>query len=324
MKSTHPVWTTALAASLCACSSISSIDDPNNVTSGGLAYYMPQKDFVVTMTKAKGAYTDIALSETPAYPDLGKAYWLQFQENMIGKNVLNIGIGTNGLLTSSKSVTTSGLTDALKSLGESIGTGVGLAAPAAAAAAKQDTCADGKHVFHIHPGSVSATPCGVFNVAVKKLAAVPGPPKLPERKPAVSGIFYRQAEPYEIRVSGPLNTSAILFSPTQAPVQLLPISKTLFSNNDADFGFTDGMPTKYNQTTDGELIALFKLPAEVIGAYFGAIGKMFDSLKATDSKEAEVLAASIKLELAKRKYDLCLAAVQAKDNALVQQLECAK
>ena len=48
----------------------------------------------------------------------------------------------------------------------------------------------------------------------------------------------------------------------------------------------------------------------------------YASNKTKDSKQAEVLAGSIKLELAKQKYDACLAAIKANDQARIKELNC--
>lgn len=313
------------AALMAGCSSINSIPAPSGANDG-LTYFMPRKDIVVTVVKANGKLSTVSLDLTPAYPDLSTAFILSFSKNLVGKNEINIGVATNGLLTSTKSTTTSGVSDVLKGLGESIGTLAGLAAPAAAAPV--DKCVDGTHTFIVDPqkaasGTVVSAACGL-SISVKKLGISSAPQHMKAAQSSESGIFYRQAEPYLVEATGVLNSAAILMSPSGSNVHFLPVTKTLFSNNQADFGFTDGMPTKYDQSADGEIVALAKLPAEVIAAYFGAVGKVFDSFKANDTSKGDSLAASIKLELAKKKYDACIAAIQAKDDTALQQLECGK
>ena len=140
---------------------------------------------------------------------------------------------------------------------------------------------------------------------------------------AHSGIFYRQNEPYLVKAEGPgINMQQLVFSPSFADTAFLPVKKTFFADNEADFTFTDGVPTKYKQSTSGEAIALVKLPADIFSAYFAAIGSVFDAFKTNDTKEKDALTQSMKLELAKLKYDACIKAITAKDNDALKSLGC--
>lgn len=107
----------------------------------------------------------------------------------------------------------------------------------------------------------------------------------------------------------------ILASPSASPVYFLPISKTFFSNNSAELGFSDGIPSKYDQMTEGEAVALAKLPADIIGAYFEAVGKIFTAFSTSDKNETTALADEYKLELEKNKFKLCMNALKAKKTA---------
>jgi hypothetical protein len=138
-----------------------------------------------------------------------------------------------------------------------------------------------------------------------------------------SGVFYRQNEPYNITVTGNgVKVAKIVFSPSSSPTEFLPASRTFFSNNSAEFTFVDGVPTKYKQDTDGELAALFKLPGDVLSAYFSAIGSIFDSFKSNDTKQSDALSASLSLELQKQKVNACLAAIKANDTQKIKDLGC--
>lgn len=309
-----------LSIILAGCSSVSSIREPA-ADNDGLVYYMPKKDFLVTVTKANDQTTVVSLTTTGAYADISKPFVLKHSGNLLGKNALKVGIEISGLLKTSKSTTTSGVSEALKNLGETFGTLHGFRA--GAADLERASCGNGIHTFIFHASINNARACE-FNITIIKLVPTKLQSSAKLAGETYSGIFYKQAEPYLITATGPINTSAIVLSPNEAPLAFLPISRTFFSNNEADFGFTDGMPTKYDQDTDGELIALFKLPATVIAAYFTAIGTIFDSFKGRDTKEAETLAASVKLEIAKKKYDACLAAIIAKDDTTIAKLECGK
>ena len=136
-----------------------------------------------------------------------------------------------------------------------------------------------------------------------------------------AGIFYRQDLPYLVTVTGgAVNEAAMVFSPSDSRTHFLPIARTFFSSNSADFELSDGVPKRYKQASDGEGIALFKLPADVLSAYFSAVGSLFDAFKVRDTKQAEMLGESLKLELAKKKYDACLEALQAKDDNRIKAL----
>lgn len=312
-----------LISTLCiiSCSSIKSIQEPKPDDVDGLTYYMPKKDFVVTVNVKNSKLTKVSFGTTPAYPDLAKQYVLNHGSNFLGKNTLNVAVTEKGLLTSSKSTTVSNVTDAFKNLATTYGqlrtfSLVGPPAPAG------NCTTDGDHIF-TYPKEGTYTPCNLA-VTITKAASSNGT-KAHTKKVAesYSGIFYRQNEPYTVSATGSgLNVSSIVFSPSDSKTLFLPVSKTFFANNDAEFAFTDGVPTKYNQDTDGEAIALLKLPADILGAYFSAVGSVFDSFKANDGKEAAALNSSLSLELAKKKYAACIEAIEADDEDLIKELEC--
>lgn len=287
--------------------------------SDGLIYFMPKKDFLVKMIVVKNKVTSVTLETTAAYPDKSKAYLLRYKGNLAGKNVGNVGIDTNGLLVSSKSTLTSGVSGAFQSIGEIAGS-FKFSKPAGLA---EQQCQDGTHSFILETTSTryqNGGACGLSIVITKKM---PTATMLIRSSSSTSGIYYRQAEPYQIDVSGGYDTSAILFSPSESPTAFLPISKSFFANNDADFGFTDGMPTKYDQSTDGEVVGLLTIPATVLAAYFSAVGKIFDSFKSNDDKQSEALSASTKLEMAKIKYAACSDAITSgKDDSTLEKLGC--
>lgn len=319
---------------LWGCASISS--SPATDQTDGLVYFLPKKNVLVTVIKkvdvnTKFISTTVEIASTAAFPDLSQPYAINFNRNLVGKNALKVGISSTGLLSSSKATSTGGLTDALKNLVESVGmlSGSGLGALPDPVAA----CGEGTHsfIYTVEPGQ-KPDACDQ-KISIERFAAassaVSGTPLITSAatpsQGSRSGVFYRQEEAFKVTARGPnVNASTIVLSPSLAPTRFLPVSGSLFSSNEADFGFIDGMPTKYDQEADGELIALFKLPADVIGAYFGAVGRLFDNFKARDTKVAEVLTAETKAELAKKKYDACLDAIKSKNDALILQLECGK
>jgi hypothetical protein len=64
------------------------------------------------------------------------------------------------------------------------------------------------------------------------------------------------------------------------------------------------------------------VPADIIGAYFGAIGEFFKNFKAKEQGQADALSESLKLELQKKKYDACISAIKLGDDELIKKLGC--
>jgi len=190
------------------------------------------------------------------------------------------------------------------------------------AAAPTQCAADGTYVFIFDTPVQGAIVCDI----TVNITAIGTPPTTGHSRgtgQAQSGVFYRQNLPYLMTADGSdVHTAAFVYSPTESPTYFLPISRTFFSNNSAEFGFAEGMPKTYKQETQGEIVALLKIPADVVAAYFAAMGSLFDAFKSRDSKEAEVLAGSVKLELAKQKYDACIAAIKANDQTRIKELAC--
>jgi hypothetical protein len=306
---------------LASCSSIKTIESPSDKDTDGLTYFMPKKDFLVTVTIKDKKVEKVVLGATASYPDLSKQYLLRHGGNAFGKNTLDVGISESGLLTSTKSTTQSSVTDAFKNLATSSGhiKTFGFEKTIDSGGA---CTTNGEHTF-VFKASGSYTACGIGITIAKQIDDSGIASHSKDKSTEYSGIFYRQNIPYLVTaVGGGLNVAAIVFSPSESKTHFLPVSRTFFSNNQADFGFVDGVPSKYKQETEGEAVALLKLPADILGAYFGAIGAMFDSFKTNDSKEAAALTESLKLELAKKKYDACIAAIKANDDQKIKDLAC--
>lgn len=302
-----------------ACSSIRSTSAPKGDKVDGLTYYMPKKDILVTMAAKGGSVGAITIHATAAYPDLDQQYALTHGGNVFGKNTLDIGVNENGLLASTKATTVSGVTDAFKSLAASQARSGELDVNAAASCPDERT-----YSFVFKAKTETYQRCGLA-VAVTELGdASGGESHSKDDNKSYSGVFYRQSRPYlvEVRDNGSVLMSQIVFSPSEAPSNFMPVSKTFFANNEAEFTFVDGVPTKYKQETDGEFVALLKLPADVIEAYFAALGATFDAFSTADEKESKALEQSIALELSERKYTACKAAIMADNEELIKELEC--
>jgi len=308
-----------------ACSSVNSVKSPTAGNSDGLIYFLPKKDFLVVIKRADGKISDVELSTTPAYPDLTQPYALKFSKNYFGKNKIDIGINDSGLLTAAKSTTESSITEALKNLVTSAAQVDRLRMRSSLG--ETTTCNQDRDYTFVYTSSVvTDKPCGLtLTITAKTTNQTVDTDKAAKNNEnkEESGVFYRQNIPYLITVhSAEVSFSKIVFSPSEAKTHFLPVAQTFFSNNDADFAFTDGVPTKYKQDTDGEAIALLKLPADVIGAYFAAVGSIFDSFKSKDEKEVSAMNGSLALQLAKTKYDACILAIEAKDDEKTKELGC--
>ena len=324
----------ALVLALGGCASLEST--PTASPGEGLVYYLPKKDIRVTVTRDNGKVTT-AIGTTAAYPDTTRAYVLKFRRNLIGRNELAVKVSPAGLLDSATSTTTSSLTEVIREVAGAVGTLGVRPLGAGPRADGKPACMDGStsHVYSPpqageHRG---ANPCGL-SVAIRRISVAPpsrgGDPAGGGPWPAeqgAPGVFYRQNEAYLVTITSTdgaayHEASDVVLSPSLSPVRFLPIEKTLFSNNKAALAFIDGVPQAYGQEADGELVGLAKLPAEVIGAYFAAVGKVFENLKGRDDGRGEALAAQVRLEIAKEKHRQCLDAIRQKDDASIAQLEC--
>lgn len=314
---------------LSGCSSLTTQSGAGPGDGDGLVYYMPNRDFVVTITKASGKFTGLTLGTTPAYADYSKSYVLQYDRNLVAKNKLDVEISPAGLLTIGKSTTTGDVVDVFKHLGASAGV-LGalrsrLQVPVKPVGVTCDS--DGTHTFVLSSVTSSSDICGnQFNVRISRLWSEKDRSRVATGKGdgfAHSGLFYRMNLPYLMEATGQgLNAATVVLSPSESKILFLPIARTLFSTNDAQVSLADGVPTKYVQETDGELISLLKLPAAIIGGYFEAIGAVFGKFSATDTVEAKALIDALKLELAKQKYEACLVAIRAKDDKAIDDLKC--
>jgi hypothetical protein len=299
---------------------------------------MPRKDFVVTVTISEDGkkVTDVTFGTTAAYADMKTPYVMNYHGSLIGTNKLDVQVGDSGLLSMTKSSSESKISDALKGAAALAGITKGVRVAAmpptekeAAAPGLAQCPAPGAHTFVYAPKDQdtdwTADPCGV-KVTFRRLADGTGS-KTNERAKSQShpGLFYRLDEPYLVLASGRgMNKATVLFSPSRSPTYFLPLARSLFAKNEADLTLSDGVLKKYRQESDGELIAFLKLPADVLSAYFSAIGSTLDAFKDTDAKEAAALAEATKLELAKKKFDECLAAIRANDTKMVEALKCSE
>lgn len=326
-----------VAIFLTSCSSVTSIESPaNGETAEGLAYYMPQRDFSVTVTIDEKRKTTVALGTTNPYPDLSTRYVLRHGSNLVGQNSLDVGINSSGLLQSATSKTVTQIDQALRGLASAVGS---IGALNFKAFTGSGDCAVGSHTFVFldkdfpttapttEPRTARKQPCGL-SISLTNLDQGAYLSVNHTREPGKrhSGFYYRQNIPYLMTASSDngIHAAAVVYSPNKSPTYFLPAARTVFANNEAVFAFEEGVPTRYKQDTDGEIVGVLSLPAAVISAYFGAVGSVFDSFKTTDEKESSALGQSLSLTLMQQKYEACIAAIKAGDDTLVEELGCNK
>jgi hypothetical protein len=129
-----------------------------------------------------------------------------------------------------------------------------------------------------------------------------------------SGFFYKQELPYIVTVTDKAsrNQSQFLaYSPDEAPISFAPVTRTVFAHNKLSATFSDGVLTGFDEQVDGELVGLTALPADVISAYFTAVGSMFQGLKEKTSNQTDLVNAQANLAVAKVKQQACAAAIAA-------------
>ena len=259
---------------------------PNN----GIAYHLPKRLFKLSVTIDKSSkITSIAATTTAPLPDIDtkKQYCGVFSTNLLAENSIDFEVSKSGLLTKAASKSDSKVSEALKELAEAAGYGVGIVALDGGVSA---SCPPGlTHTLVLDPDDVGKHPlCGVK-------FTLKGPPEAKERSiesksgTSHNGVFYRQEEPYTLTARGPNGAtySTVLLAPNASPTQFLPLPRTFFSDSDTTFGFDGGMPTQYKVKTGSEILEFLSIPADVLGAYFDAVGAVFAKIGAAASAESK-------------------------------------
>jgi hypothetical protein len=285
-----------------------------------------------TRTASQDSYvSDIVISQGASYPDLDRAYVLRHHHSPLSKNETTITV-TNGLLSTGKSNFVSGVNDAARTIGGLVASGPAPVVESATPEAKPEgekPCDVGKNRIAIPVASGTTKFCGVTIYIARLSSSGSAPKDVPLKGNANSaGLYYRLNLPYLVSAKSPsasgrlLNKSELVYSPSDSPTLFLPLVRGFFANAEADFGFNEGVPTQYKQTSEGEVVAALKLPADILAAYFAAIGNLFSAFKKNDAAESESLKTKLTLEMTKKKYDACVDALQKADQALLAALKC--
>lgn len=114
--------------------------------------------------------------------------------------------------------------------------------------------------------------------------------------------------------------SRIVMPPNASPTEFPPLHRSLFGDATATLALSDGVPTKFEQSADSEVIASSATPAKVLDACFGAIGAASGKRSAAASKEAATIVAIHSLAAAQARQDRCLQAIASGSQADVTQL----
>lgn len=320
-----------LAMAISGCSTIRSTSLDSAAVADGLVYHLPKSDLVITIdVDDKQNASKVTVATTALYPDTSTAYLLRHTNGLLGKHTTDIRL-KNGLLSSVNTKLESRFTDAVKAIG----------AAAAYGQPNQLTtppCARGTNTFVEALDSFSAGEKKFCSdrVIVKLVSTGPaltGKPAgaaRPSSLESADGVYYRQNLPFLVDIqTAPdgdpnkgIHTSHLLWSPAKSPTFFLPVSRGLFADTESTFAFDDGVPTQIKYTTDSEATALLKLPADVASAYFAAVGSLFSQFGQNAANEQKQLENAVKLELAKKRYEACIAAIQAGKEELIESLGC--
>jgi hypothetical protein len=314
----------ALLFTVAGCASVQSTSLAADQAVPGLVYRLPKKLIVVTyVVPEDGKPGTATIAASGAVPDMSTRYVANFSRNLIGKNTLEIGIGTSGLLTSSKASTTSQIELILANLAGAAGSLPTLSAMRTSEAAPQCVSKGTYTTTYAFEDLVrdgSSRFCDL-TVTAERIPGSTRPTKIAMGSGAQSGYFYRTTVPVMVTVTysrfARSDERAVVLLPDLDSLEFLPVERSLFANNSAEFTFVDGIPTVYKQDVDGELLALSKLPAAVLKGYFEAIGTAFSQRSTNATNEALLLSKLDALSLQRQRSAQCEKAIASGDAAAI-------
>jgi hypothetical protein len=319
----------AVVSLLAGCAPVTSERWSNGPAPDGIVYFLPLQQIKVTVTVpdgkdgAKNNY-DVSVEPGPAYPDPTQRYVLKLRGSPLATRKHTVSTDERGLLTSVSPVITSQVTAALQKIGAA-------AATASTRFADQKQCAPGPQHLLLDPKEVAGkSHCERLCQLCIKIERVPSKPSNSEDSSKskatddpllknADGIFYRRQLPYKVTVTGNVQTQNqtqtitrefLVFSASESPTYFQPFSKSLLTDTAAIATLeSPGMLTKFEETDNSEALALLTLPADILGAYFGAIGKMFDWQKTALDQEKTYLDTLNQLSVAKLQSENCKNAI---------------
>ncbi|MBA4286736.1 MAG: hypothetical protein C0434_14515 [Xanthomonadaceae bacterium] len=299
-----------------------------------MIYYMPKQDIVVTYIRSDGttAATLTAVAG-PAYADMTKRYVLNVDGVLTANRATDVKVSKAGLLESSSAKLESKVGEIAVEIAKaasSVRRQIENKPPEACQGFKEYTMAIDPSALD---GKGSKSFCG-FTVTIDNGKDTTQTDSIGDVTPkSDAGYYYRQGRPYRVMVcpepadkkecGGQNNIlDAVVSSPTAAPVQFIPVTKALFADNDSLIVFSDGTLQQYKEVKNSELLGFASIPADIVGAYFEAAGKLFGFLNTKNTNEAELLDSKLKLDLVKMRYDACLVAINNKDDPAIESLGC--
>lgn len=319
----------SVVSMMTACAGLKSQQADQDRVSG-VAYYMPKRAFMLTVTTVVGEIKELKWEVSPAMPDLTKTYSLRYHPHWIGKTTIDVAVGPNGLLGVANTATTDSATE-LKKI-------VAAASTAKTRTLKADEACprNASFTFYFFEPAEGTRCSGLVEFRIEPVpldSAGKAPasghknsPRQIESNESRQGIFYRQDRPYILTAWSPRDaalTTSLLSAPNQSPTMFLPYGRTLFAANDGKVTFNEGVLSTYKQDDDGELVALLKFPAAILGAYFIAIGNVFSAFSAKDADDYNLKIKEVKLGILREKLAKCVAALETNDKPALEALDCA-
>lgn len=320
----------------CVAAKTTVVEKNSKCADGGIVYYLPEKKVILSVTvddNGKIITVDAQASDPIPAIHEEKEFCGSFHRNLFAENTADFQITPSGLLTVSDAESKSKVSDAFKAMATAA---AAVTAPARRTDIPANNCAPGRtHTSIVDPVRDQDDPkkrilCGIqFEIEGPKETA---PQRNAPLDPGTySGIFYRQEVPYTI--STPLGNdvrfSKIVLAPNSSPIRYLPLDWNFFADSSATLRFTGGTPTQYKEKIGSEAVGLLSLPADVLDAYFTALGSMFTKIAtaATNKTSADTTGAAhqaamanaeIKRLLAEQQLLACQQAIASKDPAKME------
>lgn len=318
-----------MALSVGGCASIRSVrlSDEKTPERGGMVYYLPTQQLELTMiVDDKGA--NLSLNASKAMADVDYKYIAQFRRNHVGTNEFEVKANADGLLSGEISGSTTGnLGDAIKALASTAGGFRALNTPDADKCKQKGTY---KWVFGLTSDTMPTAALRDCKLAIV-VSGLDGKVYSNDQNKrewsgtdggkAGTGFFYRQRLPVVVTVkytpTGGAQQDFVFYESIvgkHSPTEYLPVPRTLFATSHWKLTFDNGVPTVYDIDAGGDLIGVFKLPAEVLVAYSDAVAAGFTKKKTSLANEIAYLEELNKLALQQSKNEACRVALQTRDD----------
>lgn len=330
-----------LAGVLAGCATIqTTVQDPRLPAGDGPVYWLPTKLIQVTLKREEKKADEISVGVGAAHPDYRRRFVLG-TDKAFGASHLAVTLNSRGLLGSINADSTNTLSDVLKNVAATLGSVRAVRSFFEAA----QTCPDGEFTILIDPSPILADKKEFLEEQLCDFQVVvePGFPHKPIRdavlaesgegnRPAVGetydGVFYRLDFPYKVLVTprpaeqagiephkagarSPKTREFEVSSPAGSPAFFMPVKGALLASNVVKLTLSDGVLTASDENKENEIAAAISLPADLVGAYFAAVGKMFDSRKDAKVSQQAYLEALNNVTKESLKNQYCKEAITA-------------